>query len=85
MKKLIQKECFEEAGQQWLMKTGMQVWKSIKYWQMTGAISSYFQILETGMCGFITNLTKRDEVQYRPQYQKQADIHLNLLLRLTNL
>ena len=65
MKQLIQTECFEEAGQQWLMKTGMQVWKSIKYWQMTGAISSYFQILETGMCGFITNFTKSDEVQYK--------------------
>ena len=32
---------------------------------MTGAISSYFQILETGMCGFITNFTKSDEVQYK--------------------
>ena len=40
-------------------------WKSSKYWQMTGAISSYFQILETGTCGFITNFTKSEEVQYK--------------------
>lgn len=32
---------------------------------MTGAISSYFQILETGTCGFITNFTKSEEVQYK--------------------
>ena len=65
MKKLLKTECFEKAGQQWLMKPVMQVWKSIKYWQMTGAISSYFQILEMGTCGFITNFTKSNVVQYK--------------------